>query len=156
MSTQARILIADDHYIVRQGVRSILTARPEWEVCGEAASGQEAVEAAMSQRPDVIVMDITMPGMNGLEASRRINNMDLGAAIIVLTMHEFAALSKDIRRTGAKGYVQKARAARDLVEAIDAVLHGRTFFDEPSKPDPQRADPGPGTSVMHHMSLRHA
>jgi DNA-binding NarL/FixJ family response regulator len=155
MSAQARILIADDHYVVRQGVRSILTARPEWEVCGEAASGQEAVEAAMTQRPDVIIMDITMPGMSGLEASRRISGMGLGTAVVVLTMHEFAALSKDLRHAGAMGYVQKARAGRDLIHAIDAVLHGHTFFDPPAKPEPS-AGGNADMDLARRMSLRHA
>lgn len=155
MSAQARILIADDHYVVRQGVRSILTARPEWEVCGEAANGEEAVEAAMAQRPDVIIMDVTMPGISGLEASRRISGMELGVAVLVLTMHEFAALSKDRRHVGAKGYVQKARAGRDLIDAIEAVLHGDTFFEPPAKPEPS-ADGSPESGRAYRMSLRYA
>lgn len=109
----------------------------------------------MMQRPDVIIMDITMPGMSGLEASRRINNMDLGAAVVVLTMHEFGTLSKDIRRAGAKGYVQKARAGRDLVDAIDAILDGGTFFEGSAKPEPQTHG-GSGADLLHRMSLRHA
>jgi DNA-binding NarL/FixJ family response regulator len=156
MSARARILIVDDHYVVRQGVRSILTARPEWEVCAEAGNGQEAIQAAMTERPDVVIMDITMPGMSGLEAARRIHVMGLGSAVLVLTMHEFGALSKDIRRVGAKGYVQKARAGRDLIEAIEAVLHGQTFFDAPRKPEPGGRGNKPESNLLHRMSLRHA
>jgi len=155
MSERARILIVDDHYVVRQGVRSILSARPEWEVCGEAANGQEAIQATIAERPDVVLMDITMPGMSGLEAARRITGMSLGSAVVVLTMHDFAALAKDIRKAGVKGYVQKARAGRDLIDAIDAVLHGGSFYEAPVRPEPS-ARGGPESGFAHRMSLRHA
>jgi DNA-binding NarL/FixJ family response regulator len=154
MSTMARILIVDDHFVVRQGVRSILTARPEWKICGEAANGQEAIDAATSERPDIIVMDITMPVISGLDATVRLNDLGLTAPILFLTMHDLNALARDIRRVGARGYVQKARAGQDLIPAIDALLHGRTFFGGPGKSEPVRQkDPDPG---LLHMALREA
>lgn len=153
MSARARILIVDDHYVVRQGVRSILTARPDWEVCGEATNGQEAVQAAITQQPDIIIMDITMPVMSGLDAAGRIAKMKLDTAVLILTMHEFGQLTKDIRRVGARGYVQKARAGRDLVRAIDALLDGGSFFVSPIKPEPN-ASSGPGPEYAHRMALR--
>ena len=127
-----KILIVDDHDVVRQGVRSILQrSRPDWEISGEAASGEEAITAERYLHPDVIVMDITMPSMNGLEASRAIVRTGSTAQVLILTMHEYDQLSGDVQRAGARGYVQKSQAGRDLVRAIDVLLGGGTFFGNP-------------------------
>jgi DNA-binding NarL/FixJ family response regulator len=125
----ARILIADDHDVVRQGIRSIIAkSRPEWEICGEATNGQEAVDTAKMLSPDVIILDITMPLLNGIEAASRIAAFGLRCRILVFTMHESERLCADIREVGAHGYVQKSHAGRDLIGAIDALLAGGTFF----------------------------
>ena len=128
----ARILIVDDHEVVRQGVRSILAERPEWQICGEAASGAEAIHAAAMLHPDVVIMDITMPQMSGLEASSRIVSSAPDARILIFTMHESSRLADEVREAGAHGYVQKSQASRDLVLAIERLLSGDTFFEPES------------------------
>jgi DNA-binding NarL/FixJ family response regulator len=154
MRDSVRILIVDDHQIVRQGVKSILAERPDWQVCGEASNGQEAIESTMALHPDLIIMDITMPVMNGLDAAARISSMRLGALLLVLTMHEFEPLVRDIRRVGARGYVQKARAGRDLICAIDALLEGRTYFATQTKPEPSTDGGASAAGLAHRMILR--
>jgi DNA-binding NarL/FixJ family response regulator len=124
----AKILIVDDHEVVRQGVRTILKARPQWEVCGEAMNGREAVDLAGKQDPDVIIMDITMPEMSGIEATREITRLGLRPAVLIFTMHESRSLAETVREVGARGFVLKSRAARDLIEALDSLISGGTFF----------------------------
>ena len=126
---KTKILVVDDHEIVREGIRRLLTrSRSEWEICGEAASGEQAVGAVEQMRPDVVILDISMPGMGGLEAASRIAKMGLGCRTLIFTMHESNRLDAEIREIGAHGYVQKSQAARDLVLAIERVLQGETFF----------------------------
>lgn len=128
-AVSARILIADDHDVVRQGIRSIIAkSRPEWEICGEAINGREAVETARLLSPDVIILDITMPLLNGIEAASQIATFGLRCRILVFTMHESERLYANIREVGAHGYVQKSHAGRDLICAIDTLLAGGTFF----------------------------
>src|SRR4029077_12804037 len=124
----SRILIADDHEVVRQGVRTILRSRPQWEVCGEAINGRDAIEKAKTLDPDVIIMDITMPEMSGIEATREITKLKLRAAVLVFTMHESKNLASTVQDAGARGFVLKSHAARDLLEALEALLNGGTFF----------------------------
>jgi len=124
----ARILIVDDHEIVRQGIRNLLTRRPEWEICGEATNGQEGVEAVKRLKPDLVVLDITMPVMNGLEATHHIAKLGVNSQVLIFTMHDSDRLVSDVREAGAQGYVLKSHAARDLVTAIDQLLSGGTFF----------------------------
>lgn len=127
-----KILIVDDHDVVRQGVRSILQrSRPDWDISGEAASGNEAIAAEQNLHPDVIVMDITMPSMNGLDASREIVRTGSKTRVLIFTMHEYDQLTDDVSRAGARGYVQKSQAGRDLVRAIEELLGGGTFFGNP-------------------------
>jgi DNA-binding NarL/FixJ family response regulator len=124
-----RILIVDDHDVVRQGVRSIIAkARPEWIICGEASDGEQAVRGAADLKPDVVVLDVTMPVMNGLEAASRIVRSAANCRVLILTMHESERLCADVQAVGAHGYVQKSQAGRDLVRAIDQLLAGGTFF----------------------------
>lgn len=138
---KARILISDDHEIVRQGLKTLLaTARPEWEVCGEATDGNQAIWATRDLRPDIVVLDISMPGMDGLEALSRMRKLGLGCPVLIFTMHESERLSTEVRRAGAQGYVVKSQAARNLVLAIDALLAGGTFFGAPPIPEPARED----------------
>ena len=101
----SRILIADDHEVVRQGVRSILQARPQWEICGEASDGQEAVRLATDLRPDVIIMDVTMPVMGGLAAASRILQRSSNAKVLIFTMHESPTLAKLVLKLGAQGFL---------------------------------------------------
>jgi DNA-binding NarL/FixJ family response regulator len=130
----AKVLIADDHEIVREGIRRLLSsARPDWEICGEATNGKQAIEAIQRLTPDVVILDITMPGMSGLEATAHIVNLKLGCRILIFTMHDSERLRAEIRSAGAHGYVQKSQASRDLVEAIECLLQGGTFFKEESK-----------------------
>ena len=150
----ARILIADDHDVIRQGVRSIIAkARPAWDICGEAANGQEAVRAAENLKPDVVVLDVTMPVMNGLEAASRIVKRAAGTRVLILTMHESERLFADVREVGAHGYVQKSQAGRDLIRAIDSLLAGGTFFESETHEQRERSgEPNPGISLRISLS----
>ena len=152
----AKILIVDDHYVVRQGVRSILAERPEWEICGEAATGEEAVDAATTLRPDVVILDITMPGISGLDAASRIVALGTGTRILIFTMHESQRMAADVREAGAHGLVQKSQAARDLIVAVERLLAGDTFFAvEPDvQPDNKKAvTAAPNSSLSSYASL---
>src|ERR1700730_6165628 len=133
-NTKPKVLIVDDHEIVREGIRRLLTgSRPDWEICGEATNGKQAVDNAKLLNPDVVILDITMPGMSGLEAAPQIVKLGLGCRILIFTMHDSGRLSTEIRDAGAHGYVQKSQAARDLVVAIECLLQGGTFFRDEVK-----------------------
>ena len=123
-----RLLVADDHEIVRQGLRFLLEAQSGWEVAGEASDGREAVAKAKELKPDVTVLDISMPSMNGLEATRQMLKNDVRAKVLILTMHDSDPLIKEVLDAGARGYVLKSDASRDLVSAVDAVRRNKTFF----------------------------
>jgi len=124
-----KILIVDDHEVMREGVRSLIAkSRQEWTICGEAASAEEAIHLAQTQKPDVIVMDLTMPGMSGLEATARIRGLQLQIPILIFTMHESERLESDVRGADAQGYVLKSQAARDLMLGLECLLQGGTFF----------------------------
>ena len=123
-----KLLIADDHEIVRNGVRCLLEAQPGWQVMAEASNGREAVDKAKRLKPDVAVLDIGMPSLNGLEAARQMLKNDPHIKIVVLTMHDSDSLIREVLKAGARGYVSKTDAIRDLVAAINAVRSGVTFF----------------------------
>ncbi len=123
-----RLLIADDHEIVRKGLRSLLEAQPGWQVTAEASDGREAVEKAKEMKPDITVLDIGMPSLNGLEAARQMIKNDARAKILILTMHESDPLIREVLDAGARGYVLKSDAGRDLVTAVNAVRSNKTFF----------------------------
>jgi DNA-binding NarL/FixJ family response regulator len=123
-----RILVADDHDVVRRGLKSLLQDQPGWEVCAEATTGRQAVEKAKLTKPDVIVLDITMPELNGLEATRQIRKILPGAEVLILTVHESEQLVHDVLKAGARGYVLKSDAGRDLVAAVQALRQGKPFF----------------------------
>jgi DNA-binding NarL/FixJ family response regulator len=123
-----RILIADDHEVVRRGVRSILESRADWEICGEAANGQEAIDKTRQLNPDLIVLDITMPVLNGLDAARSIRKSSPNTVILILSMHVSKELIQEAQRIGAKGFVVKGEAGDNLVKAVDAVTQFKTFF----------------------------
>ena len=123
-----KLLVADDHEIVRRGLRTLIEAQPGWQVTAEASDGREAVEKAKAIRPDVTVLDIGMPSLNGLEAARQMLKNDARAKILILTMHDSDPLIREVLDAGARGYVLKTDASRDLVTAINAVRSNKTFF----------------------------
>jgi DNA-binding NarL/FixJ family response regulator len=123
-----RVLVADDHEVVRKGLRSIVEEQPGWEVAGEASDGREAVEKARTLRPDVAVVDVSMPGLNGLEATRQMLRNDAEAKVLILTMHESDPLIREVLDAGARGYLLKSDASRDLVTAVDAIRRNKTYF----------------------------
>jgi DNA-binding NarL/FixJ family response regulator len=136
-----RILIVDDHEIVREGLISHLAkSRPDWEICGEAVDGEQAIQFAQELKPDLIILDITMPRMSGLEASSRMRKLGLSVPVLIFTTHDSTRLATEVRQAGAQGYVLKSQAARHLVLAIDTILAGGTFFGAPPKPEPTRGD----------------
>lgn len=122
------ILIADDHELVRKGLRTVLENQPGWKVCGEAVNGRQAVELARKLRPDVIVMDITMPELNGLEATRQIRKALPKTEVMILTLHESEQLVGEVLAAGARGYILKADTTRLLVTGIEALAQHKPFF----------------------------
>ena len=125
---QVRIVVADDHEIVRRGLKSLLEAQEGWEVVAEASSGREACERVRELQPNVAVLDVGMPEMNGLEATRSIARTSPQTQVLILTMHESEQMVRDVLDAGARGYVLKSDAGRDLVSAVEALLQHRTFF----------------------------
>lgn len=123
-----RILIADDHAIVRRGLRSLLDSQPGIEVCSEAANGAETLELVRKLKPDLVVLDLTMPEMNGLDVTRAIRETSPASAILILTMHFSEELAREVLRAGARGYVLKSDADSDLLAAVDHVRHNQPFF----------------------------
>jgi DNA-binding NarL/FixJ family response regulator len=123
-----RILLADDHEIVRRGLRSLLEKHEGWEICGEAGDGREALEKAAQLKPDVIILDIGMPSLNGLDATRQLLQMDPQFKIIVLTITDSDQVIREALDAGARGFVLKSDAARDLVSAVEALESKRMFF----------------------------
>lgn len=123
-----RIFIADDHEVVRKGLISLLQSQPDWEVCGEAADGREAVEKASELKPDAVILDIGMPSLNGLEATRQILKNDSGARILILTLHDSDSVVREVLNAGARGFLLKSDAARDLVAAVEALRRDKTYF----------------------------
>src|ERR1051325_1397992 len=123
-----RILIADDHDVVREGIRTILEEQPGWVVCSEATTGREAVLKALLSPPDVVILDVGMPEMNGLEAARQIHRAVPTAKILALTVHEVEQLAQEFVEAGASGYLLKADTGRMLVDAVNTLLHGGRYF----------------------------
>jgi DNA-binding NarL/FixJ family response regulator len=122
------ILLADDHEVVRKGLRALLETQPGWKVIAEATDGREAVEKAQSMHPDVAIVDIGMPSLNGLEATRQIVKKAPRTRVLVLTMHDTNPLIQQVVKAGARGYVLKSDVASDLVSAVEALTHDQTFF----------------------------
>ena len=124
-----RVLVVDDHEVVRRGVSSLIKSQANYEVCGEAVDGQDAVEKARSLTPDVIVMDVSMPRLNGLEATRLIRTTLPGPEVLILSQHDSPEMVRQAFKAGALGYVVKSSIARDLLEALDSVSRHKPFFD---------------------------
>jgi DNA-binding NarL/FixJ family response regulator len=123
-----RILVADDHEIVRRGLCTILESQRDWVVCAEATDGRDAVEKAKQHSPDVVILDISMPNLNGLEATHQILQRVPHTKILILTMHETEELIRDVLEAGARGYLFKSDAGRELVAAVEALRQGKPYF----------------------------
>lgn len=133
-----RILIVDDHPVVRRGLRALLSARPGWEVVDEAADGVEAVDKSAQLSPDVVVLDLSMPRMDGLEACRLIRKNVPESEILVVTQHDSPQMMREAEAAGARGYVVKSNIARDLLKAVEATSEHRAFglpVDQPACSD---------------------
>ncbi len=125
---KVRILVADDHEVVRRGLATLLQSREGWEICGEAKDGREAVEMARQLKPDVVVLDIGMPNLNGLAATRQLTQQNPQQKVIVLTITDSDQVIREALDAGARGFVLKSDAARDLVSAVEALQRNRMFF----------------------------
>lgn len=125
---KTRILIADDHEIVRRGLRALIESQANWEVVAEAVTGREAVELAKQFNPQVAVLDVSMPEMNGLEAARQILKALPQTEVLILTMHDSEQVVREVLDSGARGYVLKSDAGRDLISAVEALRQRRPFF----------------------------
>jgi DNA-binding NarL/FixJ family response regulator len=123
----SRVLVVDDHAVIRRGVQGILGAYPEWELCGEAENGQEAIKLAETLKPEIIIMDVSMPVLNGLEATRIIHELLPNTRILLLTLHSSTELVRTAFRAGARGYVLKSDAEHELVRALNVVIGDGTY-----------------------------
>jgi DNA-binding NarL/FixJ family response regulator len=126
--SELRLLVADDHAVLRTGLKALLEAQPGWKVEAEAADGREAVAKAKELKPDIAVIDISMPSLNGLEATRQILKNGPRTKVLILTMHESDPLIREVLDAGAKGYLLKSDAGRDVVAAVSALRQNKTFF----------------------------
>jgi DNA-binding NarL/FixJ family response regulator len=122
-----KVIVVDDHAVIRRGVQAILNAFPEWELCGEAENGQEGVKLAETLKPEIVIMDVSMPGLNGLEAARIIHNILPDTKILLLTLHSSTELVRSAFRAGARGYVLKSDAEQELVRALNVIAGDGTY-----------------------------
>jgi DNA-binding NarL/FixJ family response regulator len=123
-----RILIADDHDLMRRGVKALLQSRAGWEVCGEAHTGREAVSKAEELKPDVVILDISMPDLNGVDAAKRIRKASPDTEVLILSVHYSDQLIRDILEAGVRGYIVKSDSDRDLVIAVETLANHKPFF----------------------------
>ncbi|HXO61519.1 MAG TPA: response regulator transcription factor [Candidatus Acidoferrales bacterium] len=122
-----RVLVVDDHAVIRRGVQGILSTYPEWDLCGEADNGQDAIRLAGELAPEVVIMDVSMPGMNGLEATRIIHDVLPETKVLLLTLHSSSEFVRSAFRAGARGYVLKSDAENELVRALNVVIGEGTY-----------------------------
>jgi DNA-binding NarL/FixJ family response regulator len=122
-----KVIVVDDHAVIRRGVQGILSAFPEWELCGEAENGQEGVRLAETLKPEIVIMDVSMPGLNGLEATRIIHNILPDTKVLLLTLHSSTELVRSAFRAGARGYVLKSDAEHELVRALNVLAGDGTY-----------------------------
>jgi DNA-binding NarL/FixJ family response regulator len=123
-----RILIADDHDLLRRGVRVLLQSHPGWEVCAEASTGRDAVSKVEQLRPDIAILDISMPDLNGLEAARRIRKASPNTEVLILSVHYTDQLIREILEAGIRGYIVKSDSDRDLIIAVETLAKHKPFF----------------------------
>jgi DNA-binding NarL/FixJ family response regulator len=119
-----KILLVDDHEVVRRGLKTILTMRPSWTVCGEAGSGQDAIKRVRDLKPDLVLLDVTMPGMSGLEAATKIRNLAPSTKILILSMHDSASMTAEALRSGADAFLSKGTSATKLLDFIAGLFEG--------------------------------
>jgi len=155
--TDVRVLIADDHEVVRRGIRALLETEPGWTVCGEAANGREAIDLAVSAAPDVAILDVSMPELNGFEAARQIRKAVPHCEVLILTMHESEQVLREALAAGARGYVLKSDAGRTLVAAVDALRRHKPFLTAVAADivlaDYLRREDPAGPSEVPHLQL---
>ncbi len=123
-----RILVADDHDLMRRGIKTIIASRKDWEVCGEAITGAQAVAKAQELQPDIAILDISMPELNGIEAAKRIQKMSQKTEILVLSAHYSDQIVRDVMEAGIRGYLVKSDSSRDLSTALDSLATHRPFY----------------------------
>src|SRR6201986_3838578 len=128
MTKALLILIADDHDLMRRGIKGMLQSHPGWEICGEAHTGREAVSRAEELKPDVVILDISMPDLNGLEAARRIRKATPNTEILILSVHYSDQLIRDILEAGVRGYIVKSDSDRDLIIAVETLANHKPFL----------------------------
>jgi DNA-binding NarL/FixJ family response regulator len=123
-----RLLVVDDHDLFRRGVRTVLETNPAWKICGEATTGREAVAKSEKLKPDIVILDISMPDLNGVEAARRIRKASPNSEVLVLSMHYSDQLIREVVDAGVRGYVMKSDCGRDLVIAVETLAKHQPFF----------------------------
>jgi len=128
LGRRVRVLVADDHPIIRRAVRSVLQAQPHFEVCGEATDGAQAIQEAQKLTPDVIVLNVTMPVLNGFEAAREIKTILPKSAIVILSQDADRRFIEEAKKIGVQAYVAKSKAGEALVKAVEAAVTGEDFF----------------------------
>ena len=148
-----RILLADDHEIVRRGLRAVLEAEPDLQVTDEAASGMDAIQKAARDKPDVVLMDISMPDLNGLEAARRIRHVLPGVEVLFLTMHESEQMVREGMEAGGRGFLLKTDAGRELVPAVRSVSRHESFFSPRIRALGFSSDAPAGVRASNHSPL---
>jgi DNA-binding NarL/FixJ family response regulator len=140
-----RVLIVDDHAFIRRGIQTILSPFPQWNLCGEAENGKEAIRMSRELEPEIIIMDVSMPELNGIEATRAIHKAQPGVKVILLTLHESAELLRSAFRAGARGYLLKTDAEQELVKALSVVIGDGSYISP-------KVDSDVAKSVMSEMS----
>ncbi len=126
--SRLRIIIADDHGLIRQGVKAVIESQRAWQLCGEADNGRAAVELVRKHKPDIAVLDITMPELNGLDVTRQLKTVSPKTKVLILTMHDSEALADEVLQAGARGYLLKSDAAELLPKAIETLAAGKNFL----------------------------
>jgi DNA-binding NarL/FixJ family response regulator len=149
-----RILVADDHHVVRAGLRALLESKNGWQVCGEASNGREAVEKAGKLKPHVAVLDIAMPLLNGVEATRQIRKLSPNTEVLILTMHDSETLVQEVMLAGALGYVLKDDADRDLISAVESLQQHQPYLSSRASKAASRASLPSGTAASDIGSAR--
>jgi len=149
-----RILIADDHHVVRTGLRALLESKAGWQVCAEATNGREAVELAGHLKPDVAVLDIGMPLLNGVEATRQIHKLSPQTEVLILTMHDSELLVQEVLEAGAHGYILKDDADRNLIAAVDALRRHKPFLSPRVSEAVRKSSLSPGHGTAPTRSSR--
>jgi DNA-binding NarL/FixJ family response regulator len=148
-----RILIADDHELVRQGMRAILASEPTWTVCGEPTTGRQALSQALELRPDIMILDIGLPELNGLEVTRRVRSV-MPVAVLIVTVHDSEEVVQGALDAGASGYMLKAEAGRNLIEAVRSILRDGRFISKRLRAAAELGPPDAQAQSFHGNASR--